>query len=106
MKTNIFLLLMCICIKSFGAIIFIKNQPTPLEYQNELYYWPQNFVMSPGTTNLFITMDGMNKVCFLNTAPPGLFEQMSEISIVINGFKTEWNCFPYTTENSPKFKVQ
>jgi len=97
MKTNTFLLLMCICIKSFGAVIFIQNQPTPLEYQNELYYWPQNFVMNPGTTTLFITMDGMNKVCFLNTAPPGLFEQMSEISIIINGFKKEWNCFPYTT---------
>lgn len=97
MKTNLFLLLMCICIESFGAVIFVRDQFSPLEYSNELYYWPQNLVMSPGTTNLFITMDGINKVCFLNMAPPGMLEQVSEISIVINQVNTDWNCFPYKT---------
>lgn len=97
MKTAIFLLLMCISIETSAAIIIIRGQPIPLEYKEDLYYLPINLVMDPGTTNLFITMDGVNKVCFLNTAPSGLFEQVSEISIVINGFKTEWNCFPYIT---------
>ena len=84
-------------IESFGATIVIRGLPTPLEYRDGLYYWPQHLVMSPGNTNLFITMDGVKKVCFLNTSPPGLFEQISEISIVIHGSKTEWNCFPYRT---------
>lgn len=97
MKTNIYLLLMCMCIESYGAIIIIKNQPSPLEYRNELYYLPQNFGLSPGTTNFFVTMDGINKVCFLNTARSGTLQQISEISIVINGVKTDWNCFPYET---------
>lgn len=97
MKPSIFLLLMCICIESFGAIIIIRGLPSPLEYRNELYYWPLNIVLNPGTKNLFITMDGINKVCFLNTAPQGTLEQISEISIIINGLKTDWNCFPYRT---------
>ena len=93
-----FLLLMCFYVESFGATIFIRDQPSPLEYRDELYYLPINFPMSPGTTNFFITMDGINKLCFLNTIPTnGMFEQISEVDIVINGVKTEWNCFPYTT---------
>lgn len=97
MKPPIFVLLMCICIQSFGAIIMIRGLPSPLEYKDDLYHWPLNIVFSPRTTNLFITMDGTNKVCFLNTAPSGVLEQTSEISVIINGLKTNWNCFPYRT---------
>lgn len=88
---------MCIYIESSGATLVVKGQPTPLEYQNDVYYWPLNLAISPGLQTLYITMDGINKVCFLNTAPPGLLEQMSEISIIIKGKMTDWNCFPYTT---------
>ena len=97
MKTTLFMLLMCIFLECSGAIIIIKGQPTSLEYRNETYYLPQDYVISPETTNLFITMDGINKVCFLSTTPSLLFEQISQINILINGIKTEWNCFPYTT---------
>ncbi len=97
MKTTLLLLLMLICIESSGAIILIQGETVPLEYQNDIYYLPTNLVIPPGTTNLYITMDGINKICFLNRAPSGLFEQISEISIIINGVKTEWNCFPYRT---------
>lgn len=97
MKTAIFALLMCICLTSSAGTVFIKDEPYPLKYNDNLYYWPQNLAISPGTKNLFITMDGIKKVCFLNQAPSGLFEQVSEISILIKGFRTEWNCFPYTT---------
>jgi hypothetical protein len=97
MKTTIFLILMCIWLKSSAATIVIMGQPSPLEYRGELYYLPQNFVIAQETVSLFITMDGLNKVCFLNTETPLLFEQVSLISILIRGVKTEWNCFPYRT---------
>lgn len=97
MKTTMFLLLMCICIESSGAIIVISGQPSPLEYRGELYYLPQGYVIAPEAANLFVTMDGINKVCFFNTESSLLFEQNSQISILINGIKTEWNCFPYRT---------
>lgn len=97
MKSTIFLLLMWICTESFGATILIKGLPSPLVYRNELYYWPPNIVIRPETINLFITMDGINKVCFLDTGPQGTLEQISEISIIINGVKKDWNCFPYRT---------
>jgi hypothetical protein len=97
MKKTIFLLLMCFYLESFGAVVIVNNQPLPLEYKNDLYYWPLNLEISPGIKTLYITMDGLNKICFLNTAPPGLLEQISEISIIIKGQKTDWNCFPYTT---------
>lgn len=97
MKASIFFLLMCICIESFGAIIIVRGHTAPLEYSEELYYWPLNLTINPETVNLYITMDGINKVCFLNTAPQGLLEQISEISIIIKGIKTDWNCFPYET---------
>lgn len=88
---------MCFYIESFGAVVIVNNQPLPLEYKGDLYYWPLNLEISPGVKTLYITMDGLNKICFLNTAAPGLLEQISEISIIIKGQKTDWNCFPYTT---------
>ncbi|HIC7358182.1 TPA: hypothetical protein ACW59Z_001510 [Legionella pneumophila] len=33
----------------------------------------------------------------MNTEIQGGLEQISEISIIINGVKRDWNCFPYTT---------
>ncbi len=97
MKPTILVFLMCLWIESFGAIIFIRGQTYPLEYKNERYYLPLNFVISPGTTNLSITMDGIDKLCFLNTAPQKMLGQISEINIIIHGYKTVWNCFPYRT---------
>lgn len=82
--------------QSFAAIVVINGQLSPLEYRGELYYLSETYVISPDTTNLFITMDGVNKVCFLNTAP-SLLEEVSQIDIFMNGMKTEWNCFAYRT---------
>lgn len=97
MKTIISLLLMLLYMESYAAIIVIKNQPLPLIYREDLYYLPLNFTIAPGTTNLYITMDGINKVCFISTTPAGMLQQVSDINIVINGVKTGWNCFPYKT---------
>lgn len=98
MRLTLFLLLIGICIESFAAIIVIRGQPTAMDYRDELYYPPQNFSIPPETTNLYITMDGINKLCFLNKVPSALLEERSQINIFLNGMKTEWNCFPYTTK--------
>ncbi|CAM3046357.1 hypothetical protein [Legionella worsleiensis] len=98
MKKTLFIFLMCVSWGAFSANILVRGQPIPLEYNHDIYYWPNNVALYPGTQNLFITMDGINKLCFLNTAPPGLLEQISAISINIKGQLTHWNCFPYTTE--------
>ncbi|KTD31683.1 hypothetical protein Lmor_2559 [Legionella moravica] len=97
MKKTLFLIFMCLYLNAFAATLIIRGQPLPLEYKNDIYYWPLNLAASPNGKNLFITIDGINKLCFLNTAPPGLLEQMSEISINIKGQLTNWNCFPYIT---------
>ena len=97
MRATLFLLLICFWIQSSAAVIFISGQPSPLEYRDELYFLPETYVIAPETTNLFITIDGLNKVCFLNSESALLFEQVSQISILVNGIKTEWNCFPYRT---------
>lgn len=96
MKAILFLLFMCIFIESRGAVIVIEGQPSALEYRGEFYYLPQGYVI-PETSSLYVTMDGLNKVCFLNTESALLFEQVAMIIIIINGIKTEWNCFPYKT---------
>lgn len=97
MKAATFLFLICLCMKSFAAIIIIKGQSYPLEYRNELYYLPQNFTIPPGTENVYITMDGIDKVCFLNTGMHSTLEQITEVDLIINGVKVEWDCFPYIT---------
>ena len=92
-----FFLLMCISVVSSGEIIFIKGLPSQLEQRGELYYLPPSYVVKPTTTYLFITMDGVNKLCFLNTTPGVMYDRIAHISILMNEMKTDWNCFPYTT---------
>jgi len=96
MKAILFLLLMCILLECRAAVIIIDGQPSALEYRGEVYYLPQGYVL-PETPSLYVTMDGINKICFLNTESALLFEQVSLIVILVNGIKTEWNCFPYKT---------
>ena len=97
MKAIIFFFLISISVVSSGETIIIQGLPTPLEQRGELYYLPPSYVVSPDTTYLFVTMDGINKVCFLNTASAVIYDQISHMNIFINGMKTEWNCFPYIT---------
>lgn len=101
MRNSLFLLLVICFFRSFGATIIIQDQSSPLVYRNEMYYLPVGFTINPFNPNLFITMDGIPKICFLDKASTELFEQASEISIVIDGIKTEWNCFPYRTTVRP-----
>jgi hypothetical protein len=97
MKAILLMVLMHISIVSLGATIIIKGQPSPLEYNGVIYYLPQTYEIKPETTYLYITMDGINKVCFLNTSPSVTFERIPYINIFSNGRKTIWNCFPYKT---------
>lgn len=97
MKAYLFLSLLCVCMESFGSTIQVKGHAHPLEYHNGMYYWPINVPIALDNTNLLIARDGLNLVCFLSTAPEGTKEQISIISIIVNGFITKWNCFPYKT---------
>jgi hypothetical protein len=80
-----------------GATVIIRGQPAPLEYQNDFYNLPQTFNIPQGTTQMYITMDGIDKLCILNTADSDIFEMVSRMNILVHGIKTEWNCFPFIT---------
>lgn len=97
MKAILLLISMFIHVVSFGATIIIDGQPSPLEYNGVIYFLPQTYEIKPETTYLFITMDGIKKVCFLNTNPSVTFERIPYINIFSDGHKTLWNCFPYKT---------
>ena len=87
MKAIIGSFLLLISLISSAATVFIKGMSWPLEYKDNVYYLPQTYVMTPGTTYLYITIDGINKVCSLNTETAGLFELVSHINILINGIR-------------------
>lgn len=97
MKAIILFLLMCVSMMSRGEAIIIRGEPSPLEYRNDIYYLPPTYVIPPETTYLYVKINGINKVCFLNTSTAVLYDRISHINIFFNGAKTEWNCFPYIT---------
>lgn len=97
MKAILFLLLMEVSIVSSGQTIFVRGLPTPLEQRGDIYFLSPTYVISRDITYLYVTMDGINKVCFLNTEPTVMYDYISHINIFINEIKTEWNCFPYKT---------
>jgi len=97
MKAIIFLSLMCLSVASCWADIFIKGQPTPLRYNGQLYSFPTGYVLPEGTKDLYVIMDGVNKVCFINQGPTVMYHQISQVNVFMNGKNTEWDCFPYTT---------
>jgi hypothetical protein len=97
MKAIFLLVLFLVNTSATGEIVIIKGQPTPLEFSNNFYYLPQTYVIAPEIDYIYITMDGINKICLLNESPSDIFEMVSHINILIHGIKTEWNCFPYIT---------
>ena len=97
MKAMIFFSLLCVSVVSFGANILIKGLPTPLQYNGQLYFLPPDYIIPTSTTDLYVTMDGVNKVCFLNQTSSIMYDRISHINVLMNGMNTEWNCFPYIT---------
>ena len=97
MKAILFLVLIGISDVSSGQTILVQGFPTALEQRGELYYLAPTYVISPDINYLYVTMDGIHKVCFLNTEPSVMYDQISHINIFINQMRTEWNCFPYKT---------
>ncbi len=97
MKKIAFLVLLLINAVSVAETVIIQGQPSPLEFRDNFYYLPQTYSISPDTNYIYITMDGVNKICLFNSAPSDIFEMSSHINILIHGIKTEWNCFPFLT---------
>ena len=97
MKVMMFFSLMCIYVVSSWADIIIKGQPTPLRYNGQFYSFPTGYVLPEGTNDLFVNMDGVNKVCFISQQYSIRYNQISQVNVFMNGINTEWNCFPYTT---------
>ncbi|RUQ81006.1 hypothetical protein [Legionella septentrionalis] len=97
MKPVLFFMFMSMCSVSAGATIFIKGLPMALEYRNEVYLLPPAKVISPNTTYLYITMDGVDKICTLNMQTDAVFDQATQVYFLINGARTAWNCHAYQT---------
>lgn len=97
MKIILFVMFMTMSFVSSGAVIIVKGLPMPLEYRNEIYLLPPANITPANVTYLYITMDGINKACSLNTQSDDVFDQISQVNFMIDGVKTEWNCHAYKT---------
>ena len=82
---------------SSATTVIIRGQPTPLINRGDFYYLPETYVINPELTYLYITMDGQDKICLLNTDPAVLSESVDHINIIVKNIKSEWNCFSYRT---------
>ncbi|WED42698.1 hypothetical protein [Legionella cardiaca] len=95
MKTILFLWFMSMSFISSGAVIFIKGLPMALEHRNEVYILPP--IVPANAITLYITMDGINKICVLDRHTNAVFEQINQVNFLLSGVKTEWNCYAYET---------
>ncbi|KTC78162.1 hypothetical protein [Legionella brunensis] len=97
MKIILFIWFMIISFNSSGAIIYVQGLPMPLEHRNDVYLLPPTNVTPSNTTVFYITMDGVNKVCLLDTHMTGGFYQITQVEFLIAGNRTVWNCYAYET---------
>lgn len=97
MKSMIGILLFLGAFGTHSATIIIEGQPTALEYRDNVYYPPSTYVYDPEITYMYVTMNGIPKICLINQQAPLYLEQVSQINIIIKGWKTMWNCYAYNT---------
>ncbi|CEK09612.1 hypothetical protein [Legionella hackeliae] len=98
MKIILFLGFMTMSFASSGAIIFVQGLPMALEQRNDVYLLPPSNVTPSNAVLFYITMDGVNKLCVLDTHINGGFYQITQVAFLINGNRTVWNCYAYETE--------
>ncbi|ASQ47086.1 hypothetical protein clem_12760 [Legionella clemsonensis] len=68
-----------------------------LEQRDGIYLLPPSNIIPSNTISLYITMDGVDKICVIDTHSGGTLEQITQVNFLINGVRTTWNCYAYET---------
>ncbi|AHE65926.1 hypothetical protein [Legionella oakridgensis] len=90
------LILLTVSFPAFADKIIITGQPIVLEDRDDVYYVPANY--SATTAYNYVTINGVNRVCYLEQQPTLAGVDMITINVEVNGVKTPWNCYAYSTE--------
>ncbi len=94
---SIFVMTMMFNASLWAVNIVVKGEPVQLVPYEQIYQLPANY----NATNLdylYVTTDGINRVCYMEANPALQSLKMKIITININGKNSQWNC--YETGNS------
>ncbi|WP_133128664.1 hypothetical protein [Legionella nagasakiensis] len=80
----------------FADKIIITGQPIVLESHDNVYYLPANYATTASYN--YVTINGVNRVCYLEQQPTLADLDMMVIHVEVNGVQTAWNCYAYNTQ--------
>ena len=99
---NLAMSLMCLflvmsSITGFSNVNVISGKPAELEFVQDYYTLPASYVVTPGYR--YITLNNVERVCYLSIKPELKDLDMLRLVIQENGTKFLWNCYQY----NPRF---
>jgi hypothetical protein len=90
--------LMCASFASFADRVFISGEPVVLEKRGEVYYVPTTTTADATTAYHYVTLDGKNRVCYLEPQSNLASLDVATIQVNAGGTNATWNCYEYNTE--------
>ncbi|KTD11325.1 hypothetical protein [Legionella jamestowniensis] len=86
-------LLLILSIPSWADKVVISGSPVVLEQRGDVYYVPDTY--SASTTYHYVTVGGVNKVCYAEAQPNLASLNTQIIDVEVGGSKVQWTCYPY-----------
>ena len=84
-------------VAGFADQNIISGKPTELDFHQNYYTFPPSYVVTPGYR--YITLNNVERVCYLTIKPELKSLDMLRLVIKENGTNFQWNCYQY----NPKF---
>lgn len=92
-----FLFLMMFSITSFADDkITITGEPVVLEHHDNVYHVPTGYTVTHDYH--YVTVDGTNRVCYLEKKPTLETVNVMPINVVVDGSTHEWYCYEYNPQ--------
>lgn len=93
LKHLLSLFILGISFSTYADKVIITGEPVLLEQHGTLYSLPQSY--KPTTSYYYVTLGGMNRVCYLDRQPTLGNLDMQTIDISSEGKTIQWFCYAY-----------
>jgi hypothetical protein len=97
MKIVTWMCLFFISLSAHAERIIVTGEPVVLQQRDQVYYVPTTYVQQPSVTYMYVTIDGVHRVCFLNANPALVNVEATQINIEAQGKRVLWSCYAYNT---------
>lgn len=81
---------------AFADKVIISGEPIVLEKSGDNYMLPTGTTLPAKAHYYFVTVDGVNKVCYASKQSNLAGAEESTVNVMVDGKVGAWNCYTYS----------